>query len=299
MRAGRRGGRDARGAAAAPAPRQARPRPREAGGVTAQRAPRGRAAHSRGGSVPARGSAPLGCMGRLSPVRFGAVQPGPARRGAARERGARHLRRRRGASSASPLRSPPICSAEPPRTAPHRRPRSAAGERRGMRGSAAGGSRNQRAISPPAAVPKPARKTPCRAAPRPAQPRFVPCCSPAPRACGNPETLRSTVPCLVCSCPRPVPIPSSAHTGASPYQLSSLFALLLCTPAPHPGVAACEPFLGCRNAEGLCFQPLLSGDGKSRVFGAAKIPACAGGQLSGSTPLAQKIERESPSQLEG
>lgn len=243
--------------------------------------------------------APLRSAAWGGSARSGSARFSPVRRGAARERGARHLRRRRGASSASPLRSPPICGAEPPRTAPHRRPRSAAGERRGMRGSAAGGSRNQRAISPPAAVPKPARKTPCRAAPRPAQPRFVPCCSPAPRACGNPETLRSTVPCLVCSCPRPVPIPSSAHTGASPYQLSSLFALLLCTPAPHPGVAACEPFLGCRNAEGLCFQPLLSGDGKSRVFGAAKIPACAGGQLSGSTPLAQKIERESPSQLEG
>lgn len=123
MRAGRRGGRDARGAAVAPAPRQARPRPREAGGVTAQRAPRGRAAHSRGGSVPARGSAPLGCMGRLSPVRFGAVQPGPARRGsgarsAAPAAAARSILRlspplpanlRRGASAHRPAPPPPEC----------------------------------------------------------------------------------------------------------------------------------------------------------------------------------------------
>lgn len=118
MRAGRQGGRDTRGAAAAPAPRQARPRPREAGGVTEQ-----------GGSAASRRSLPgrfSPCAGLRSARLHGAARHGPVRRGSARSGASRLGSAERGTCGgaehppplpAAPRQSAPRSLRAPPRTA--------------------------------------------------------------------------------------------------------------------------------------------------------------------------------------
>lgn len=188
-----------------PPPRARRaPGPEKQEGLRSREAPRRRAAHSRGGSVPARGSAPLGCMGRLGTVRFGAVQPGPARRGS-------------GARSAAPAAARSILRLSPPlpanlrRGASAHRPAPPPPERR--RGKA--GDEGQRGRGFP--QPKGSFYSGSSAKTRPQD--AVPC---SPTACSAP--LRAPL----------LPSTSCLWESRNPLLNSSLSCLQLSSPHPHP-----------------------------------------------------------------